>query len=356
MMTFDGWDARICGDAMALPQGPISDDVLMHFRTRGSKNGVRRYQQTDGTWTPLGLKMRKEREGWGESRKERRAEKRVQKAERRAAKAQKKIARQETRRERMAKRNANDLKNLSDNELRQKIARAKMELEYKELTRSPVLKAGINAVGKIMEAREKKEERALQKDQMRVDMAKAEAEKIRAKADVVKNKGDVIRSVQQTKQERWRYKTKKRDVKEGQLWRERKAQTLLAKKELKEAGIINRMHKTHTEKRLANIRTSEEVNKGMATVAAMIKGKKAIDKYNNPVRSSNIMSALAPRKKKGGDRLTYDSEAERNYREQVLKTRQAEANAKKTQAEAERAKYQAKAAKNSKKNKNKGNK
>ena len=37
-------------------------EYLAHFRTKGSKNGVRRYQQEDGTWTPLGLRERKARE------------------------------------------------------------------------------------------------------------------------------------------------------------------------------------------------------------------------------------------------------------------------------------------------------
>ena len=43
-----------------------SGEYLCHFRTKGSKNGVRRYQQEDGTWTPLGLERRKAREGWGD--------------------------------------------------------------------------------------------------------------------------------------------------------------------------------------------------------------------------------------------------------------------------------------------------
>ena len=86
MTTFDGWDARYCGDSMALPPGMISEDYLMHFRTRGSKNGIRRYQQEDGSWTPLGLRLRKEREGWGETKKEQKAAKKEKKAQSQAEK------------------------------------------------------------------------------------------------------------------------------------------------------------------------------------------------------------------------------------------------------------------------------
>lgn len=34
-------------------------DYLMHFRTKGSKNGERRYQNEDGTWTNLGKERRR---------------------------------------------------------------------------------------------------------------------------------------------------------------------------------------------------------------------------------------------------------------------------------------------------------
>lgn len=33
---------------------PVSGDYLMHYRTPGSKNGVRKYQNEDGSLTPLG--------------------------------------------------------------------------------------------------------------------------------------------------------------------------------------------------------------------------------------------------------------------------------------------------------------
>lgn len=38
---------------------PEYDDFLMHYRTPGSKNGVRLYQYPDGTWTELGKERRR---------------------------------------------------------------------------------------------------------------------------------------------------------------------------------------------------------------------------------------------------------------------------------------------------------
>ena len=39
--------------------GSCRGDYLAHFRTKGSKNGVRRYQNLDGTWTELGKERRR---------------------------------------------------------------------------------------------------------------------------------------------------------------------------------------------------------------------------------------------------------------------------------------------------------
>ena len=38
----------------------MENNSLTHWRTPGSKNGRRRYQNEDGTWTPLGLERRRE--------------------------------------------------------------------------------------------------------------------------------------------------------------------------------------------------------------------------------------------------------------------------------------------------------
>lgn len=206
MTTFDGWEARLCGDAMALPTGMISEDYLMHFRTKGSKNGVRRYQQTDGTWTPLGLKLRKEREGWGETKKERKAEKRVAKAEKKAVKAEKKAARVKEKNERAAaakerllksKKHGDDLSGLSDAELQQKINRVKMEQEYKELTKSPLLKIGEKAFANYVENRVRRAELKENQAKREVDLKRIEADIIRSKESTKKARQEKLKARQE---------------------------------------------------------------------------------------------------------------------------------------------------------------
>lgn len=173
MATFDGWDAPLYG--YSLPNG---QDTLAHFRTKGSKNGVRRYQNEDGTWTPLGLRERKAREGWGDGdRKTRRAEKRLAKAERRQA-------RRDARDQRIAaykeKKRQNSLKGLSDEELRQRISRLKMEQEYKELSKSPVLKTGEKLVSSILEYRSKKEQRDIERTKQAIELERIKTERTKA--------------------------------------------------------------------------------------------------------------------------------------------------------------------------------
>lgn len=178
MSTFDGWETRLYGDAMALPSSE-----LMHFRTKGSKNGVRRYQTESGAWTPLGLKERKAREGWGQSRAERKAAKRVAKAERKAEKAGRKAAKVAARRLRMAdlkeQRRKNDLSKLTDAELKKKLERVKMEQEYKEMTKSPLLKTGERLLNSVLDYKARTTE-------AKANLAKTVLENNRVKADVIR--------------------------------------------------------------------------------------------------------------------------------------------------------------------------
>lgn len=355
-MTFEGWNPRYYGDAMALP-----GDALAHFRTKGSKNGVRRYQQPDGTWTPLGLRLRKAREGWGETRADRKLARAKAKTQRIKAKeaARTKIAkeREKARAEKAKARlnRRNNLADLSDDELRQKINRAKMEQQYRDLTKNPLLKTGQNLIKSYVEGRDKREDRKLERERNAVEALKAQAEKLRAKADISRARGDTIRSVQQTKQEKYRYKTKKKDVKGG-LATERNADRLRAKKELRESSVWNKFWTRHNQKKLSDIRVSEEVRKSASNILGQLEGKRAIDAYNNPVRAGKLGRIFAPKQKKGRSRLTYDLKEATDLRKEELKTRQAEANAKKTIAEAERAKTQLKSdkQKNKQKKKNKG--
>ena len=206
MSTFDGWETQLYGDVMALP----TKDELMHFRTKGSKNGVRRYQTESGEWTPLGLKERKAREGWGDSRAERKANKAVAKAEKRAAKAERKAekyarktAKVDARKAKIAAKNEKkrlgDITKLTDEELQKKIARVKMEQEYKELTRSPLLKNGEKLVSSILEAKAKAADRADARAKLALDSRRVEADIIKAKENTKRAKADAAKAKEDRK-------------------------------------------------------------------------------------------------------------------------------------------------------------
>ena len=212
MTTFDGWEAQLCGDAMR------SDEALMHFRTKGSKNGVRRFQQPDGTWTPLGLAERKKREGWGETRKERKAQKRLAKAERKQAKKAARAAAVEQRRQK-------DYKNLSDEELQQKINRLKLEKEYKDMKRSPLLESGMKLIDKYITYKNDKAERAMESNRQKIEMERLKTQQIQAKS----NAASSMYNAKKAKQER---KEMKQSRKAG-LKYERKAGLVKAKTENK---------------------------------------------------------------------------------------------------------------------------
>lgn len=207
MATFDGWDT---------PQ-----NSLMHFRTKGSKNGVRRFQNEDGTWTPLGLRERKEREGWGdggETRRERRAQRQLARAERHQARRQ---ARAEAREAAAERRRKNSLKGLTDAELQQKINRLKMEQEYKELSKSPLLKTGEKLVTSILEYQGNKEQREIEKKRQEIQLEQIRMQKIQAKEGSKK-------AASEAQAAKYEAKKKKFDVKGG-LEKERQAQLVNAK-------------------------------------------------------------------------------------------------------------------------------
>ena len=164
-------------------------EYLAHFRTKGSKNGVRRYQQEDGTWTPLGLRERKAREGWGDGDEKisSRAEKKAAKAE---AKAEKKAARTAAVAEAKEERRKNNVKTMTDEELKAKIERAKMEQEYKELTKSPILKAGEKVVQVYLDYKTKKEQQEIEKNRQKIELGRIEAQKAQATEATKKAKYD----------------------------------------------------------------------------------------------------------------------------------------------------------------------
>lgn len=136
-----------------------SPNHLNHFRTKGSKNGVRRYQNEDGSWTPLGLKERRAREGFGE----RLAKRREERAQRRAA-AREYIS------EQRKKRNP---KYMTDEELQKGIERKKMEQEYRELNRSPLLKTAQGLIEGYAKSKAEKAQAERQRYQMETQRIQA---------------------------------------------------------------------------------------------------------------------------------------------------------------------------------------
>lgn len=179
MATFDGWDAPYYG--YSLPNG---QDTLTHYRTKGSKNGVRLYQTPSGEWTPLGLKLRKAREGWGDGRAARKAAKHAARSERRAALAAYK-----------EKRKKLNPKNMTDEELQKAINRKKMEMEYKDLNKSQLLKTAGNLVSGYLKAKDEKLKRTERAQQMEINRTRAKADLIKAKAENRKYMDAIIDNV-----------------------------------------------------------------------------------------------------------------------------------------------------------------
>lgn len=178
MTTFDCWEVAV--------RPP--EDYLMHYRTPGSKNGVRRYQTESGEWTPLGLRERREREGWGdgESRKLRKAEKKLARAEKKLAKSEKREEKQKIRAqkkfERSEEKRKKKLSGLTDEEMKQKLERARMEAEYRDLTkRTGLIESGAKLVGKYLEYKDNKEQRTLDLNRQKIEMERLKTQQLQAK-------------------------------------------------------------------------------------------------------------------------------------------------------------------------------
>ena len=182
MATFDSWEAAV----------HPPEDYLMHFRTKGSKNGVRRYQNEDGTWTELGLEERRAREGWGETKKARRLQRKMDRIEKRkvrkAAKADARAKRAEVR----AKRN---VKNLTDAELKKRIERLKMEDEYRKLNRNPVIETGAKLINGYFKMKNDRIEREYKRYKMENERLTARKDLINAKARKAEARNEFIDTV-----------------------------------------------------------------------------------------------------------------------------------------------------------------
>lgn len=226
-MSFDAWEASI----------RPSSDSLMHWGIPGMKHGRRRYQNEDGTWTRAGLEARRKREGFGERRIERKAAKYyesrikkyrakmnnannsdleaeygkklslyvakrnaangliskkeyrdMRKADREYDKEEKKLIKQEDREnrmaakaERLAKKRANNVKYMSDEELRKRIDRLKLEKEYKDMKRSPLVDQGAKLVGKYIDYKNAQAQREIDLNKQKIEMARIKSETAKSK-------------------------------------------------------------------------------------------------------------------------------------------------------------------------------
>lgn len=195
-MTFDAWEGGVY----------CPDDVLMHWGIPGMKHGRRRYQNEDGTWTEQGLAERRKREGFGESRAERKAERKAARADRKEARRAAKVQALE---EWTEKRRQKNVKNLTDDEIKAKIARLKLEQEYKELSKSPLLKMGETLFNTYMEAQDKKIDREEKKVKLENDRINALKELTKAQAQKKEATNEFISQISGTSRKKAKAELKK---------------------------------------------------------------------------------------------------------------------------------------------------
>ena len=267
MTTFDSWEVAV--------RPP--EDYLMHFRTKGSKNGVRRYQTESGEWTPLGLEERRKREGFGESRKERRLARKIQRAERHEAR---KAARAEARAAYAEKQRKKKLSGLTDEEMKQKLARAEMESKYRELTKKgSVLETGAKLVGKYLEYKTNKEQQTLEANRQKLEMERLKTQQIQAKNATAQAKYNVKTSKNKAKEAKQSRKEKQADVKGGLKIQRKKdlKQTKLNYRNTTIRGAIGNWFNARAKDAGA---ASGEYKKDRKHWEALIEGQKAIDSYN----------------------------------------------------------------------------
>ena len=281
MTGFDGWEGGLYGSSLALSyKSGLSDTELMHFRTKGSKNGIRRFQNPDGSWTPLGLKERREREGFGErraARKEARMERRAVRAE---AKAARRAARAEKKAEIKEQRRKSNIKTMTDAELQAKINRINMERQYKELTKKehPILENGAKLVTKYLEYRQSQDKQRAERNKQLIELAKAKETTKQKMQEAQKAKSEATAAEEKRKQT-------EADVKGG-LKLERKRNLLGAKKAYKDTTIrggitkrINAILSSGVSARIAAKRTA----KGEAAAKNLLSkmGKKTLYRDTN---------------------------------------------------------------------------
>lgn len=247
-MTFDSWQERL-----------YPEEYLEHWGIKGMKHGRRRFQNEDGTWTEAGLEARRKREGFGETRKERRAAKRVAKLERKQAR---KVARNEAAAARAEKKRLRSVKGLTDDELKARINRLKLENEYKDLKKSPLIETGVNLVNRYLDYKDKKEQKVLDLNRQKIEMARLKTQRIQAKESTNQAKYGVKTSANEVKKAKQEVNKMKEDVKGGLKYK-RKAEYKDAKARLKaeSRGAIRTALKNWADKGKENRKHAHEMEK-----------------------------------------------------------------------------------------------
>lgn len=267
MTRFDSWEAVI--------RPP--EDYLMHWGIKGMKHGRNRYQNPDGTWTEEGLERRRQREGFGESRKERKLAKKVAKAEKQEAR---KIARAEAKAERAEIQRKKKLSGLTDEEMEAKLKRARMEQEYREITKKgSVLEAGSKLIGKYLDYQTAKKQQVLEANRQKLEMERLKTQQIQAKNATAQAKYNVKTSKHKAAEAKESRKEKQADVKGGLK--------IQRKKDLKQTKLNYR--NTTTRGAIGNWlnarakgagEASGEYKKDKKHWEALVNGQRAVDEYN----------------------------------------------------------------------------
>lgn len=254
-------------------------EYLAHFRTKGSKNGVRRFQTESGEWTPLGLKERREREGWGGDRK-------AARAERKAARAEKRAANSAARRERIAaykeEQRKKNPKTMTDEELRKKIERANLEKEYRELTKSPARQLGEKLIGSYFDYRDKRDQRKAEKEARVYEMMKMKEQTKQAeiRRDETKARAEADKATASANKAK--AETDKLDIEKGTRMKQLKLETKRANATLTVSGGLRRMINTRLTSR--GERKANE-KKGESFVNSLFANRARVDKYNKKLKS-----------------------------------------------------------------------
>ena len=197
MTTFTSWDTE-----------------LYHFGTRGMKWGIRRYQNEDGSLTEAGKRRYGSVENFN--------------------------------RQQLMKKKA---RNMTDDELKQVIARKELEAKYRESTRSPLAKSAENLFNKISESREKAAARKEREEDRRirtlesinsVKRAKEQTAQEKARAQQKKSESVIANSKSKINESKAALRKAKNERKAQKFWnhflsmKEAKQKHLYSKSEAKD--------------------------------------------------------------------------------------------------------------------------